>query len=45
MRQALLEFDSGRCLFRDHRGRVEAIQVDLVVPSLLKALSTTPAPA
>jgi AAA-like domain len=45
MRQALLEFDSGRCLFRDHRGRVEAIQVDLVVPSLLKALSTTPASA
>jgi hypothetical protein len=45
MRQALLEFDSGRCLFRDHRGQVEAIQVDLVVPSLLKALSTTPTPA
>jgi len=44
-RRALLEFEEGRCLFRDHRGRVEAIQVDLVVPSLLRALSTTPAPA
>ena len=28
---------------RDHRGRVEAVQVDLVVPSLLRAFSTTPA--
>src|ERR1039457_961271 len=27
MRQALLEMEAGRCLFRDHRGRVEAIQV------------------
>jgi hypothetical protein len=45
MRQSLLEMESGRCLFRDHRGRVEAIQVDVVVPSLLKAFSTTPAPA
>jgi len=44
MRQALLELESGRCLFRDHRGRVEAIQVDVVVPALLKALSTTPPP-
>ncbi len=43
MRQRLLEFDAGRCLFRDHMGRVEAIQVDLVVPSLLNAFSTTPA--
>jgi hypothetical protein len=42
MRQSLLAFDAGRCLFRDHRGRVEAIQVDLVVPSLLRSLSTTP---
>jgi hypothetical protein len=42
-RQSLLELDAGRCLLRDHRGRVEAIQVDLVVPSLLCALSTTPA--
>ncbi len=43
MRQRLLELDSGRCLFRDHQGRIEAIQVDLIVPSLLRALSTTPA--
>ncbi len=43
MRQRLLEFEAGRCLFRDHRGRVEAIQVDVVVPSLLRAFSTTPA--
>ncbi|MHB1810767.1 MAG: ATP-binding protein, partial [Solirubrobacteraceae bacterium] len=42
MRTTLLELDAGRCLFRDHRGRVEAIQVDLVPPSLLDALSTTP---
>jgi hypothetical protein len=42
MRQLLLELDAGRCLFRDHSGRVEAIQVDLVVPSLLRAFSTTP---
>ena len=41
-RQSLLEFDAGRCLFRDHRGRVEAIQVDVVAPSLLRAFSTTP---
>jgi len=45
MRQALLEMEAGRCLFRDHRGRVEAIQIDVVVPSLLRAFSTTPAPA
>jgi hypothetical protein len=43
MRHTLLELDAGRCLFRDHRGRVEAIQVDVVVPSLLRAFSTTPA--
>jgi hypothetical protein len=42
MRRFLLELDAGRCLFRDHLGRVEAIQVDLVVPGLLGALSTTP---
>jgi AAA-like domain len=41
MRQTLLELDAGRCLFRDHHGRVEAIQVD-VPPALLSALSTTP---
>jgi hypothetical protein len=43
LRGVLLEFDAGRCLFRDHRGRVEAIQVDVVLPSLLRAFSTTPA--
>jgi len=43
-RASLLELDAGRCLFRDHAGRVEAIQVDVVVPSLLRALSTTPPP-
>jgi hypothetical protein len=42
MRQSLLELEAGRCLFRDHSGRVEAIQVDVVLPSLLRALSTTP---
>jgi hypothetical protein len=42
MRQSLLEMEAGRCLFRDHHGRVEAIQVDVVVPSLLRAFSTTP---
>jgi hypothetical protein len=42
MRQRLLELEAGRCLFRDHNGRVEAIQVDVVLPSLLRALSTTP---
>ncbi|MHB8240868.1 MAG: ATP-binding protein [Solirubrobacteraceae bacterium] len=43
MRQTLLDLEAGRCLFRDHQGRVEAIQVDVVVPSLLRAFSTTPA--
>jgi hypothetical protein len=42
MRQTLLELDAGRCLLRDHHGRIEAIQVDVVVPSLLRAFSTTP---
>jgi hypothetical protein len=42
LRAALLEFDAGRCLFRDHRGRIEAIQVDVVVSSLLRAFSTSP---
>lgn len=45
LRQSLLELDSGRCLLRDHHGRIEAIQVDLVAPALLRALSTTPARA
>ncbi|MGO9319376.1 MAG: ATP-binding protein [Solirubrobacteraceae bacterium] len=43
MCQTLLELEAGRCLFRDHQGRVEPIQVDVVVPSLLRAFSTTPA--
>jgi hypothetical protein len=42
MRQSLLELEAGRCLFRDHSGRVEAIQVDVVAPALLRAFSTTP---
>ncbi|MGI8800948.1 MAG: ATP-binding protein [Solirubrobacteraceae bacterium] len=42
LRRRLLEFDAGRCLMRDHRGRVEAVQVDVVAPWLLRALSTTP---
>jgi AAA-like domain len=42
LRVALLDFEAGRCLFRDHRGRVEAIQVEVVVPALLRAFSTTP---
>jgi hypothetical protein len=42
MCRTLLELEAGRCLFRDHSGRVEAIQVDLVLPSLLRAFSTTP---
>jgi hypothetical protein len=41
-RRYLLELEAGRCLFRDHTGRVEAVQVDLVVPALLGAFSTTP---
>jgi len=44
MRQFLLELDAGRCLLRDHRGRIEAIQVDVVAPWLLRAFSTTPRP-
>jgi AAA-like domain len=43
LRRVLLELDAGRCLFRDHRGRIEAVQVELLVPSLLRAFSTTPA--
>lgn len=41
-RQCLLELRSGRCLFRDHRGRIEAVQVELLAPALIKAFSTTP---
>ena len=42
LRARLLSFERGRCLFRDHHGRVEAIQVDVAVPALLRAFSTTP---
>jgi hypothetical protein len=42
LRQVLLELDAGRCLMRDHHGRVECVQIDLVAPWLLQALSTTP---
>jgi hypothetical protein len=45
MRRSLLEMEAGRCLFRDHRGRVEAIQVDVAMPYLLRAFSTTPTAA
>ena len=44
LRGRLLEFDTGRCLMRDHRGRVEAVQVEVLVPRLLAAFSTTPPP-
>ena len=43
LRRHLLELDAGRCLMRDHHGRIESIQVDLAAPWLLRALSTTPA--
>lgn len=39
--ELLLELDAGRCLMRDHRGRVEAVAIELA-GSLLRALSTTP---
>jgi hypothetical protein len=45
MRRRVQAFDAGRCLFKDHRGRVEAIQVEVVVPALLRAFSTTPVSA
>ena len=45
LRRRLAGFHAGRCLFRDHHGRVEAIQVDVAVPALLRAFSTTPGPA
>jgi hypothetical protein len=41
-RERLLEMDAGRCLFRDHSGRVEAIQVELTGQDMLRAFSTTP---
>jgi len=42
LREQLLSYDSGRCLMRDHVGRVEPIQVEVLVPHLLSAFSTTP---
>ena len=42
LRDRLLEFDRGRCLMRDHLGRVEAVQIDVLAPRLLRAFSTTP---
>jgi hypothetical protein len=41
-RSLLLGLDAGRCLMRDHRGRVEAVQVDVASAPLLRALRTTP---
>ena len=38
----LLELRRRRCLFRDHRGRVEAIQVDLVAPRAADGRSRRP---
>jgi hypothetical protein len=43
LQRLLLEMSAGRCLLRDHRGRIEAIQVDLL-PDLLRSFSTTPTP-
>lgn len=40
--ELLMGLRAGRCLFRDHEGRVEAIQVRLVPRSLRALLSTTP---
>jgi hypothetical protein len=45
LRRRLLDFDAGRCLMRDHRGRVEAVRIELVEAQLLRALSTTPRPS
>ena len=42
LRDALLSYDRGRCLMRDHRGHVEAIQVEVLAPRLLRGFSTTP---
>jgi hypothetical protein len=36
------EFRAGRCLMRDLSGRVGEVQIDVVHPHLLQALSTTP---
>jgi hypothetical protein len=42
LRRQLLDFGAGRCLLRDHQGRVEAVQVDMASRRLLTQLSTTP---
>jgi hypothetical protein len=42
LRRQLTGFRRGRCLFRDYRGRVGGMQVDLVDPDLQAALDTTP---
>jgi hypothetical protein len=42
LRRRLLDFTTGRCLLRDHQGRIEAVQVDLASRRLLGELSTTP---
>jgi len=39
--EQVMGFEEGRCLYRDHAGRVEAIQVD-VASRLLQGLLTTP---
>ena len=45
LRRQLTSFRQGRCLFRDYRGRVSPIQVDLAAPELLASLDTTPGTA
>jgi hypothetical protein len=37
--ELLLELDGGRCLMRDHYGRVEAVQVELASRSLIERLA------
>jgi AAA domain-containing protein len=36
------EFRAGHCLMRDLQGRIGEVQIDLVYPHLLQALTTTP---
>jgi hypothetical protein len=43
LREQLLSYDRGRCLMRDHQGRVEPVQIEVLAPRLLRAFSTTPA--
>jgi hypothetical protein len=42
LQEQLLAYDRGRCLMRDHQGRVEPVQVEVLAPRLLRGLSTTP---